>query len=86
MAYLRWQRSQLGAPKAFPAAVHKLARIVERLMRFGEAYATQAEAEYAEQVCERLEKQFLRRAKEPGFYARKKAEPTDAAAARQQPG
>ncbi len=66
-AYLRRQRSRLGAPKAITATAHKLARIVYHLMRFGEAYVKQTEEAYAEQVRERLEKQLRRRAKELGL-------------------
>ena len=84
-AYLRRQRSRLGAPKAITATAHKLARVVYRLMRFGEAYVKQAEQEYAEQVRERLEKQLKRRAKELG-YELKKVEPVNADPSEQQPG
>jgi transposase len=70
-AYLRRQRSRLGAPKAVTATAHKLARIVYHLMRYGLAYVKQTEAAYAEQVRERLEKQFRRRAKELGYEVRK---------------
>jgi transposase len=70
-AYLRRQRSRLGAPKAITATAHKLARIVYNLMRFGEAYMKQTEQAYAEQVRERLEKQLARRARELGFELRK---------------
>jgi transposase len=66
-AYLRRQRSRLGAPKAITAAAHKLARILYNLMRYGLAYVQQEEAAYAEQVRARLEKQLQRRAKELGF-------------------
>jgi transposase len=66
-AYLRRQRSRLGAPKAITAAAHQLARIVYNLMRYGLAYVKQEEAAYAEQVRERLEKQLRRRARELGF-------------------
>lgn len=66
-AYLRRQRSRLGAPKAITAAAHKLARIVYHLMRYGVAYVKQAEEAYAEQVRERLENQLRRRARELGF-------------------
>jgi hypothetical protein len=66
-AYLRRQRSRLGAPKAITAAAHKLARIVYNLMRYGVAYTQQTEAAYAEQVHARLEKQLRRRARELGF-------------------
>ena len=34
-AYLRRQRSRLGAPKAITATAHKLARIVYHLVRYG---------------------------------------------------
>jgi len=66
-AYLRRQRSRLGAPKAITATAHKLARIIYNLMRYGLAYVRQEEAAYAEQVRTRLEKQLHRRAKELGF-------------------
>jgi hypothetical protein len=70
-AYLRRQRSRLGAPKAITAAAHKLARIIYNLMRYGLAYVKQEESAYAEQVRERLEKQLRRRAKELGFELKK---------------
>ena len=66
-AYLRRQRARLGAPKAITATAHKLARILYNLMRYGVAYAKREEAEYAEQVRGRLEKQLRRRAKELGY-------------------
>jgi transposase len=66
-AYLRRQRSRLGAPKAITATAHKLARIIYNLMRHGAAYVQQEETAYAEQVRQRLEKQLHRRAKELGF-------------------
>jgi transposase len=66
-AYLRRQRSRLGAPKAITATAHKLARIIYNLMRFGLEYTQKEEAAYAEQVRMRLEKQLHRRAKELGF-------------------
>jgi transposase len=70
-AYLRRQRSRLGAPKAITATAHKLARIVYGLMRYGIAYVKETEAAYAEQVRERLEKQLRRRAQELGFEVKK---------------
>ena len=66
-AYLRRQRSHLGAPKAITATAHKLARIVYHLVRYGVAYVHETESGYAQQVRERLEKQLRRRAKELGF-------------------
>jgi transposase len=70
-AYLRRQRSRLGAPKAITATAHKLARIVYNVMRYGLAYMKETEAAYAEQVRARLEKQLQRRAKELGYELKK---------------
>jgi transposase len=70
-AYLRRQRSRLGAPKAITATAHKLARIVYHLVRYGAAYVKESEAAYAAQVRSRLEKQLQRRAKELGFEVKR---------------
>jgi transposase len=74
-AYLRKQRSRLGAPKAITATAHKLARIVYHLVRFGGDYVKTTEAEYTEQVRLRLEKQLRRRAAELGFDLTRRVEP-----------
>ena len=66
-AYLRRQRSRLGAPKAITAAAHKLARLVYHLVRYGASYVKQTEEAYAEQTRERQERQLHRRAKELGY-------------------
>jgi transposase len=66
-AYLRRQRSRLGAPKAITATAHKLARIIYNVVRYGVAYMRQTEEAYAEQVRARLEKQLHRRARELGY-------------------
>ena len=76
-AYLRRQRSRLGAAKAITATAHKLARIVYNLMRYGLAYMQQTEAAYAEHVRQRLEKQLRRRAKEMGFELTKIEPPVE---------
>lgn len=78
-AYLRRQRSRLGAPKAITATAHKLARIVYHLVRFGEAYVKQTEEAYAAQVRERLDKQLHRRARELGYTLTKVEAPETAA-------
>ena len=70
-AYLRRQRSWLGAPKAITAAAHKPGRIVYHLMRHGETYVKQEEAAYADQVRQRQEKQLRRRARELGYELKK---------------
>jgi hypothetical protein len=73
-AYLRRQRSRLGAPKAITATAHKLARIVYALVTKGGEYVKRTEAEYTEQVRGRLERQLKRRAKELGFEVVKAVE------------
>jgi len=78
-AYLRRQRSRLGAPKAITAAAHKLARIVYNLMRYGAAYVKQTEEAYAEQTRERRERQLHRQARELGYELRKVETATAAA-------
>jgi transposase len=77
-AYLRRQRSRLGAPKAITALAHKLARIVYHLVRYGMAYVKQTEEAYAAQVRERLERQLQRRARELGYEVRKLEPPVAA--------
>jgi transposase len=72
-AYLRRQRARLGAPKAITATAHKLARILDNLLRYGVAYMKQEEAAYAEQVRQRQERQLQRRAKELGYALTKLA-------------
>ncbi len=66
-AYLRRQRSRLGAPKAITAMAHKLARILYNLMRYGVEYMKKNEVEYADQEHARQEKSFHRRARELGY-------------------
>ena len=66
-AYLRRQRSRLGAPKAITAAAHKLAQVVYHRVRYGAAYVKKTEEAFAEQVRERLGRQLRRRARELGF-------------------
>src|SRR5262249_15016000 len=77
-AYLRRQRSRLGAPKAITATAHKLARVVYHLVRYGVAYVQQTEAAYAAQVRQRQEKQLRRRARELGYELIKVEPPTPA--------
>lgn len=70
-AYLRRQRSRLGAPKAITAAAHKLARIVYAVLRYGVAYLKREEEAYVEHERERQEKHLHRRAKELGYTVTK---------------
>jgi len=84
-AYMRRQRSRLGAPKAITATAHKLARIVYNVMRYGLAYNREAEALYAEQVRERQEKQLHRRARELGYTLNKIEAPATPTASAEAP-
>ena len=81
-AYLRRQRSRLGAAQSDHGVCTQLAHILYNLMRHGVAYMRQEEAAYAEQVRAHLEKQLQRRAKELGFEV-KKIEPAETATAAQ---
>jgi len=76
-AFLRRQRSRLGAPKAITATAHKLARIIYNVMRYGIAYMRKTEEEYAAQVRERHERQLHRRAKELGYELKKVTPPLE---------
>ena len=75
-AYLRRQRSRLGAQKAVTATAHKLARIIYNLMRYGVEYMKKEEAAYAEEVRGRTEKSFHRKARELGYEVVKIEPPT----------
>jgi transposase len=70
-AYLRRQRSRLGAPKAITATAHKLARIIYNLLRHGMDYVKRDEEAYAAEVRAKLERNLHRRARELGFEVRK---------------
>ena len=45
-AFFRRLKARLGAPKAITATAHKLARLVYRLLKYGEDYVAQGMAEY----------------------------------------
>jgi transposase len=75
-AYMRRQRTRLGAPKAITAAAHKLARIVYNLLRYGIAYLQKTEEEYAAQVRARRLKSLRRHARELGFRLEEITEPS----------
>ena len=74
-AYLRRQRSRLGAPKAITATAHKLARIFYTVMRYGVEYRKQSEEEFVIEHRKRMEKNLHRRAKELGYELRKIGQP-----------
>ena len=66
-AQYRWFRTKLGAPKAFTAMAHKLARIVYRMLRYGEDYVDRGTALYEEQFRLRQTCSLQQKAAQFGF-------------------
>ena len=66
-AYLRRQRSRLGAPKAITATAHKLARLVYSMLKNGTAYVDAGQDYYEERYRTRIVKNLKKKAKELGF-------------------
>ena len=66
-AQYRRLRTRLGAPKAITAMAHRLARLVYRMLRYGQQYVDKG-AEYYEQKSRRQQMDFLtKRAAQLGF-------------------
>jgi transposase len=66
-AYLRRQRSRLGAPKAITATAHKLARLVYTMLKHGNAYVDAGQEYYEERYRTRVVQNLKRKAQELGF-------------------
>ena len=66
-AYLRRQRSRLGAPKAITATAHKLARMVYSMLKHGTAYVDVGQEYYEERYRTRVVNNLKKKAKELGF-------------------
>lgn len=66
-AFYRRMRARLGAPKAITATAHKLARIVYRLLRYGEEYVDAGERYYEERYRKAVLKNLLKRANSLGY-------------------
>ncbi|MEA3363701.1 MAG: IS110 family transposase [Thermodesulfobacteriota bacterium] len=66
-AYLRRQKSRLGAPKAITATAHKLARLVYSMLKYGSEYVDAGQQEYEERYRSRVVHSLTRRAQEMGF-------------------
>jgi len=60
-------RARLGPPEAITATAHKLARIVYRMLKFGEAYVDKGERHLEIQHRERDLKSLVKRAKQLGL-------------------
>jgi transposase len=66
-AFLRRLKIRIGAAKAITATAHKLARIIYRLLKYGEAYVALGEERYKAQQHERSLKSLRRHAKSMGY-------------------
>jgi transposase len=66
-AYYRRQRARLGPEKAITATAHKLARLVYRLLKHGEAYFAQTQEHYETLSRERGLRALRHRAKSMGY-------------------
>jgi transposase len=69
-AFFRRLKARLGTPKAVVATAHKLARLVYRLLKHGEAYVAQGMAEYEHAYRERVVQSLARKAKALGYQLR----------------
>jgi transposase len=75
-AFFRRLKARLGAPKAITATAHKLARLVYRLLKYGEDYVAQGMAEYEQTYRERIVQNLARKAKALGYKLLPATDPT----------
>jgi len=66
-AYYRRMKAKLGAAEGVTATAHKLARIIYRLLKYGEAYVRQGMEEYERKYQERKLKSLKKAATSLGF-------------------
>jgi transposase len=66
-AYLRRQRSRLGAPKAITATAHKLARLIYSMLKHGTDFVDAGEKQYEERYRSRVIQNLKRKAQEMGY-------------------
>lgn len=66
-AFHRRMKTKLGAPKAITATAHKIAKIVYRLLKFGEDYVEKGQNYYEEKYKQRLIKGMEKSARSLGF-------------------
>jgi transposase len=66
-AQFRRFRSRLGAPKAITAMAAKLARLIYRMLKYGEAYVDRGAAYYEEALNQQRLKQLTKQAARQGF-------------------
>jgi transposase len=66
-AFFRRMKARLGPQKAITATAHKLARLIYRMLKYGEAYVAQSEAQYQELTRKRTLRELTNRARRLGF-------------------
>jgi len=66
-AYLRRMKARLGPQKATTATAHKLARLIYRMLKYGEAFIDQGQEMFERQHRERYLKATKKRLKEMGY-------------------
>lgn len=66
-AYLRRQRSRLGAPKAITATAHKLARLIYSMLKNGTAFVDAGQEQYEERYRSRVVQNLKRKAQDMGY-------------------
>jgi len=67
-AFYRRLKSRLGAPKANTATAHKLARMVYRLLKFGQAYVERGDQAYEQHFKNRLLRNLQKQASHLGYH------------------
>jgi hypothetical protein len=66
-AYYRRKKRKLGAPQAITATAHKLARIIYRMLKYGESYVRQGLEDYEKKNREESIRRLRRAATAMGF-------------------
>ena len=66
-AKFRRLRARLGAPKAITAMAHMLARLVYRMLRYGEQYVDKGMKYYQEKYRDHEIRSIQKKAKDLGF-------------------
>jgi len=66
-AFYRRMRAKLGAPKAITATAHKLAKLIYRMLKYGEDYIDKGQQYYEQLYQERVLNNFKNKAKQLGY-------------------
>jgi transposase len=67
-AFIRRIKVRLGAPTAINAGAHKLAGLLYRMLKYGQAYVETGQESYERLFKERTIRNLQRRARELGFH------------------